>query len=56
VAPVSLVLLTALALRANLSEWVQNLAVDTGLRAVFFRSEDVAHNIGSEEVPIEILP
>ena len=86
VAPVSLVLLTALALRAN-------LAIDTGLRGVFFRSmalpygaidgrrppsetcpalalraslsrcaqnlavaEDVAHNIGSQEAPIEILP
>jgi cellulose synthase operon protein C len=28
----------ATALRANLSEWVQNLAVDTGLRGIFFRS------------------
>src|SRR5208283_735235 len=32
------ILASALALRANLSEWVQNLAVDTGLRGVFFRS------------------
>ncbi|HUB83073.1 MAG TPA: hypothetical protein VMB03_29940 [Bryobacteraceae bacterium] len=36
-APLWLVLLATLALRAELSEWVQNLAADTGLRSIFFR-------------------
>ena len=47
----------ATALRANLSEWVQNLAVDTGLRSVFFRSMALPYGaIDGRRPPRETRP
>ena len=51
------ILACALALRANLSEWVQNLAVDTGLRGVFFRSMALPYGaIDGRRPPRETRP
>jgi len=52
-----LLLCSALALHADLSEWVQNLAVDTGLRGVFFRSMALPYGaIDGRRPPRETRP
>ena len=44
-------------MRANLSEWVQNLAIDTGLRGVFFRSMVLPYGaIDGRRPPSETRP